>query len=102
MLSDFELMKKNAIKFNGPDSPFSLEACAIYDFVRDHLEANRHEFAALEEATNEIMEAAKPKKKRKMAGKTKKKSTASVASSANFSVDFTDSMFNDSGSDDSL
>jgi hypothetical protein len=102
MLSDFELMKKNAIKFNGPDSPISLEACAIYDFVRDHLEANRHEFTTLEEATNEIMEAAKPKKKRKTTGKTKKKSTASVASSANFSVDFTDSMFNDSGSDDSL
>jgi transcription initiation factor TFIID subunit 1 len=75
MVRDFELMKTNAIKFNGQASPITQEAIAIFDYVRDQIEASRDEFASLEVAVQEQM-SGKPKKKKKQAG-TKKSSAAS-------------------------
>ena len=40
-VKDFELMKNNAIKFNGPANPIALEAVAIHDFVKGRVDANR-------------------------------------------------------------
>jgi Bromodomain len=62
-LDDFELMRKNAVKFNGATSPIAQEAVAIYDFVNSQIEANRQEFTELEEAVSD-MYSGKPKKKK--------------------------------------
>jgi transcription initiation factor TFIID subunit 1 len=109
LIADFELMKMNAVKFNGPESQIAREAVAIYDFVKDQVEASRKELASLEEAVSDIMDGKPKKKKNKTAGKNKKKSGKGTNSSPNrFTVNFGDlpAQFNtagsDSGSDDSL
>ena len=77
LVRDFELMKSNAIKFNTESSPIAREASAIYDYVRDQVEANRSELSALEEAVQEQM-SGKPKKKKKAGSKKLSGNTASV------------------------
>lgn len=64
LVRDFELMKNNAIKFNGPTNLIAVEAVKIYDYVKDQVDANRDELSALEEAVEEQMNT-KPKKKKK-------------------------------------
>lgn len=61
---DFELMKNNAIKFNGEGNTISQEAIAIYEFVKDTIDAQRTELEDLEAAVEDQM-TTKPKKKRK-------------------------------------
>lgn len=55
LLRDFELMKNNAIKFNGEASPIAQEAVSIYNFVKDKVEAQRDELTALEVAVTDQM-----------------------------------------------
>lgn len=61
---DFELMKNNAIKFNGETNTISQEAIAIYEFVKDTIDSQRSELEDLEAAVEDQM-TTKPKKKRK-------------------------------------
>lgn len=64
LVKDFELMKNNAIKFNGEASPIAQEAIAIHEFVRDQVQACRTELTKLEEQVEDQM-GGKSKKKRK-------------------------------------
>jgi hypothetical protein len=66
---DFELMKNNAVKFNGPANHIAQEAVAIYEFVRDQVDSFRPELRALEEQVDELMNA-KPKKRLKSSSGT--------------------------------
>jgi len=68
---DFELMKSNAGKFNGPSNPITLEAAAIYDFVKQQIEASRNELTPLEGAVEDVFSGQAKQKKQKK-GKTKK------------------------------
>lgn len=70
-LRDFELLKKNATKFNGASNPITLEAAAIYDFVKQQIEASRNELTLLEGAVEDVFNGQANKKKQKTA-KTKK------------------------------
>jgi transcription initiation factor TFIID subunit 1 len=79
-LRDFEIMKANAIKFNGPTNGIALEAIAIYDFVKNQIESIRGELTALEEEVEEIMSGKAASKKVK-SGKSKK--TSSVGTTRN-------------------
>jgi len=76
LLEDFALMKSNAIKFNGEGNQIAQEAIAIYDFVRDQIQASQAELSSLEAAVEEQM-SAKPKKKRKAGATGKKKKSTS-------------------------
>lgn len=62
MLKDFELMKQNAVKFNGEANPIAQEGIAIYEFVKDQINSSRSEFANLEVAVEETMSGKKSKK----------------------------------------
>lgn len=64
LVKDFELMKSNAIKFNTAESSIAKEAIAIYEFVRDQIQASRAELSKLEEAVEDQL-SGKSKKKRK-------------------------------------
>ena len=74
MARDFELLKNNAVKFNGPGHMIAVEGAEIYDSVREQIESQRVELSELEEAVKEQMEG-KPKKRKK--GGDEKKSKAS-------------------------
>lgn len=63
-LKDFQLMKSNAIKFNGIGTLIADEACTIYQVVKDKIDESRGELTHLEEAVEEQMNS-KPKKKRR-------------------------------------
>lgn len=80
LLRDFDLMKNNAIKFNGQANPISQEAIAIYDFVKNKIETNRDELSALEAAVDEQMNG-KPKKKK---AKTSLSSATTAGNVANW------------------
>lgn len=67
MLRDFELMKNNAIKFNGANHPISLEANAIYEFVKSEIADNRQQLDMMEEAVRDQMSSKKSKKAAKAA-----------------------------------
>ncbi len=62
-LKDFDLMKSNAIKFNGAGALISEEAIAIYQIVKDKVDESRAELTHLEEAVQEQM-SGKPKKRK--------------------------------------
>eukprot|EP00934_Nitzschia_sp_Nitz4_P004104 Nitzschia sp. Nitz4//scaffold390_size11914//842//8150//NITZ4_009014-RA/size11914-snap-gene-0.14-mRNA-1//-1//CDS//3329550186//4094//frame0 len=79
-LKDFELMKSNAIKFNGAGTLIAEEGCAIYDIVKEKVAESRAELTHLEEAVQEQM-SGKPKKKKK------KGSPKSASTNVGFSVD---------------
>jgi hypothetical protein len=49
-LAEFDLMKKNAIKFIGEQSLLSAEAKEIYEFVKSTIEHYRDEFNQMEKA----------------------------------------------------
>jgi hypothetical protein len=103
-LRDFEIMKANAIKFNGPTNAIALEAIAIYDFVKNQIESIRDELTALEEEVDEIMSGKTTTKKLKI-GKSKKSSAVgasrNMANIGGMSVDLGDLSRLGEGSDDS-
>jgi hypothetical protein len=102
-LRDFEIMKSNAVKFNGPTNPIALEAIAIYDYVKNQIDSVRDELTSLEEEVDEIM-SGKPKKKKLKTGKSKKTSTGAVrniASIGGMAVDLGDLSRLGGGSDES-
>ena len=78
LLRDFELMKNNAIKFNGQESPIAQEAISIYDYVKDKIESNRSELTSLEQQVEDQMSGI-PKRKKKSG--TKKFTVAGATSS---------------------
>jgi hypothetical protein len=92
MLKDFELMRNNAIKFNGNGTQIAAAAEGIYDFAKQKLEQNRAELTHLEEAVEDQMSSGQPRKRKK---KVTKKTTKKAASTPN-------SMGADSGIDDSF
>ncbi|CAB9522936.1 Transcription initiation factor TFIID subunit 1 [Seminavis robusta] len=63
-VKDFELMKNNAIKFNGAGTLIADEAVAMHDAVREQVDASRSELTGMEEAVKEQL-SGKPKKKKK-------------------------------------
>lgn len=65
MLRDFELMKNNAMRFNGPNHPLSTEANAIYEFVQSEIADNRLQLDIMEEAVKDM--SSKKSKKAKAA-----------------------------------
>ena len=70
---DFELMKSNASKFNGPQNPIAIEAAAIYDFVKHQVDSIRSELTPLEGAVEDVFSGqGKKKKLKKTKTKTKK------------------------------
>jgi Bromodomain len=78
LIKDFELMKSNAVKFNGEASTIAQEAIAIADSVKHLVESSREELSALEEAVEDQM-STKPKKKKKKQGSAKKSATGTTA-----------------------
>jgi Bromodomain len=68
-LRDFELMKTNAIKFNGPANHIAQEAVAIHEFVRDQVNSCRAELKSLEDQVDDLMNATPKKKLKTGAGK---------------------------------
>jgi hypothetical protein len=101
-LRDFEIMKANAIKFNGPTNPIALEAVAIYDYVKNQIESIRDELTSLEEEVNEIM-SGKPVHKKVKTGKPKKSNNAgrNIASIGGMAIDLGDLSRVGGGSDES-
>jgi hypothetical protein len=95
-------MKANAIKFNGPTNAIALEAVAIYDYVKNQIEAIRDELTALEEEVDEIM-SGKPVHKKGKTGKSKKSSGSvrNTASIGGLSIDLGDISRLGGGSDES-
>eukprot|EP00536_Pseudo-nitzschia_multiseries_P002842 jgi/Psemu1/322735/estExt_fgenesh1_pg.C_390042 len=82
MLKDFELVKTNAIKFNGASALLAEEAIAIYDMVKNLIDESRAELSLLEEAVADQMSTQPNKKKT-----TRKKSaTATTVSSGDGGV----------------
>jgi hypothetical protein len=79
LLRDFELMKNNAIKFNGEISQIAQEGIAIYDFVKGRIESSRGELAALESAVDDQM-SVKPKKKLEKGSKRSSSALGNTAS----------------------
>jgi len=63
LVKDFELMKMNAIKFNGESSDIAQEAIAIHQFVRDQIEGNRSELSKLEEQVEDQLSGKSKKRK---------------------------------------
>lgn len=62
-LRDFELMKNNAVRFNGPEHLFSKEATAIYEWVKSEIADNREELDTMAMAVEDQMNNKKPRKK---------------------------------------
>lgn len=62
-LRDFELMKNNALRFNGPESSVTKEAVAIYEQVKSEIADNRAEFDEMIAAVEDQMNNKKPRKK---------------------------------------
>lgn len=73
ILNDFELVKTNAIKFNGATSLLAEEATAIYDTAKSLVDGSRDELTYLESAVADQM-STQSKKKR-----TTKKSVSAAA-----------------------
>jgi len=63
-VADFELMKNNAIKFNGLNSSLGNEANSIVEMVKDSIEAHREEIGMMEEAVREQLSIASSTKKK--------------------------------------
>lgn len=78
LISDFDLMKRNAVKFNGANSPLAKEAEEIYEFVKSTIEQNREEFDQMEEAVDDQMNGKKKRKAKAAGAKAKAESKASL------------------------
>mmetsp|Transcript_14870 Transcript_14870/g.34538 ORF Transcript_14870/g.34538 Transcript_14870/m.34538 type:complete len:1602 (-) Transcript_14870:1429-6234(-) len=63
LLKDFELVKTNAIKFNGATSMLATEATAIYDTAKNMVDASRAELSHLEQAVDDQMSSQSKKKR---------------------------------------
>ena len=63
-IHDFEIMRDNAIKFNGVGHALAKEASSIHDFVKTFIEQNRGEFTAMEEAVDDQLNAGKKRSSR--------------------------------------
>jgi len=72
-LRDFELMRNNAVKFNGKESLLGRSACAIYDFAKEQVEQSRAELSEMEAAVQDQLSGKKKKK-----GKAKSKASGSA------------------------
>jgi hypothetical protein len=63
-LADFELMKNNAVKFNGMNSTLANEATAIVEMVTKNIELDREELEMMEEAVREQLTGSSSGKKK--------------------------------------
>ncbi|KAL3943904.1 MAG: hypothetical protein SGBAC_002021 [Bacillariaceae sp.] len=72
-LKDFQLMRANAIKFNGAGTAIAEEGVQIFEMVKTKVEESRGELADLEEAVQEQMSTKPTKKQKKAKSKTKSK-----------------------------
>lgn len=111
-VADFELMKQNAIKFNGKNSPLGIEAVEIWQFVKTTIEQDREEFDQMEEAVRDQMSGKKKKKaKSKASSDASSSSKTAPMNTANVVLDGIETQVNlgdnfsfglgDSDSDDS-
>lgn len=66
-VKDFELMKINAIKFNGKGTPIANEAVDIWEAIRTAVKSNRVELNEMEEAVRDQKSGKKKKKKKAQA-----------------------------------
>lgn len=73
-LRDFDLMRRNAVKFNTKASPLAVEATEIYEMVKSTIEQNREELNQMEEAVRDHFEN-NGRKKRKASKSSKKSGT---------------------------
>jgi hypothetical protein len=96
MLKDFELMKNNAVRFNGP-GPLATEANAIYEFVKSEIADNRQQLTMMEEAVRDQMSSKKSKKAKAAQAKKAKSSDGVSNAVVNLGMD----AFDFSDSDDS-
>lgn len=115
-VAHFELMKTNAIKFNGKGTPLANEAVEIWEFVETTIEQNREEFNQMEAAVKDQM-SWKKKKKTKKSSKTASGDVSSsskaapmntanvvldgIATQVNLGTNFSFGLDGDSDSDDS-
>jgi hypothetical protein len=90
-VADFELMKNNAIKFNGKPSPLAMEAVEIWEFVKNTVAQNRKEFNEMEEA---VIDQKNGKKKKKGKSKTDSSSKAGPMNTANILLDGIETQVN--------
>lgn len=102
-VADFELMKKNAIKFNGKGSPLGNHAVDIWTFVKNAIEENREQVNEMEEA---VMLQMSGKKKKKTKAAPTPMNTANivldgVATQVNLGTNLSFGLGGDSDSDDS-
>eukprot|EP00978_Attheya_sp_CCMP212_P011558 scaffold28550_cov41-Attheya_sp.AAC.1 len=86
-LRDLELMKSNAIKYNGPESELSKEAIAIYEFAKDTVEQNRSEFDSMEQAVKDQLGGGRKKQKKSSMPKSQTSMNNGRMSTANLVVD---------------
>ena len=61
-IKDFELMRNNAIKYNGVGSPLGNEATAIYESVKLQIDQSRADFTKFEDAVKEQLSGNRNKK----------------------------------------
>jgi len=62
-LKDLDLMRMNAIKFNGKTNALAMEATAIYEQAKKTVQSQRAQLKALEEMVEDQMSSGKKKKK---------------------------------------
>ncbi len=74
LLKDLELVKTNAVKFNGAGTMLAIEATGIYDSAKKMVDASRAELSHLEEAVADQMNTQSKKKRT-----NSKKSAAAAA-----------------------
>jgi transcription initiation factor TFIID subunit 1 len=105
-LREFELMRDNAVKFNGQGSILAGEGAAIYEYVNEQIQANADELETLEAAI--VEQLTRPNKHKRLEGESKSKSSSPVSSVGGdfildgVAVNFGDlNQFQDIGSDDS-
>ena len=90
-VADFELMKNNAIKFNGKGTPLANEAVEIFEFVKNTVSQNRQEFNEMEEA---VVDQKSGKKKKKGKAKTDSGSKSAPMNTANVLLDGVETRVN--------
>ncbi len=107
-VNDFELMKQNAVTFNGLGSTLGNEATAIFEFVKETVEQNRADFDILEAAVDEQMNSNKKRGSRastpklpsqKQAGKTANVTIDGITTEVNLGDIQSSFLGNDSDSD---
>jgi len=75
-IKDFEVMKNNAIKFNGFGHKIGIEAESIFNSVKSTIEANRAEFTSIEIAVDEQFNSGNRKRSRSVSPKFDKVETS--------------------------